>query len=75
MKNYKQKSIKNLVITVNGNNYNLGNLVTIIKSYSPTSKKQTISYKCLHDGKTFTNTNDLSIHLVNYLVSSKRVIL
>lgn len=72
-KNNKQKKIVNTSVTINGINYDFGKLYTTTKSYSPASKKYTYDFKCLITGKKFTDITELSKHLVNTLISNKKV--
>lgn len=70
---YKLKQTVKTTVNINGIDYNLGNLYTTIRGYCVTSKKNKISFQCLLTGKTFTDTDSLSKHLVKTLISNKKI--
>lgn len=74
-RNYKFKRTEKSTVTIDGVVYNLGNLYTKIKGYCTSTKKYKIEFKCLLTGKTFTDSNLLSKHLVETLISKKKIVL
>ena len=59
----KRKITQNMSIDHNGEQYDLGKLVTTTLGYCAASKKHIPSFKCIETGKTFTDVNKLSRHL------------
>tara|TARA_R110000772_G_scaffold254024_1_gene369866 strand:+ start:444 stop:701 length:258 start_codon:yes stop_codon:yes gene_type:complete len=71
-----QRRTSKLFINVNGKDYDLGNLCTIIMSCCRANEsKENVKIKCLFTGKTFDKPEEFSKHITKYLIDNERVVL
>jgi hypothetical protein len=73
--NPKLKKSFKTIIKIDNVDYDLGTLYTTTQGYCTATKKNVYTFKCLLTGKSFTDINLLSDHIVKTLISTKRVVL
>lgn len=71
------KLIKNInsIVTIDGQQIDLGKLIKVTNSYCKSTKKSINNFTCINTKKTFSDLDKAVVYVVKYLIDSKKVIL